>query len=62
MGLRRIARRGLLIAAATLCAISAAHAEDWLPVTPEELHLTEEPSAPKAAAIYLYRQVDRNDS
>src|ERR1700722_15401022 len=59
--IRRIARRGFLIAAASLCAIAAAHADDWVPVTPEELHLTDEPAAPKASAIYLYRQVDRSD-
>jgi hypothetical protein len=51
-----------LVAAVTVCAIAAAHAHDWLPVTPEDLHSTEEPAAPKAPAIYLYRQVDRNDS
>jgi hypothetical protein len=40
-----------------------AHAgEDWLPVAPEELKMTAEPKAPGAPAIYLYRQVDRNDS
>lgn len=38
------------------------HAADWLPVTPEELRLTSEPKAPGAAAIYLYRQVDRDDT
>jgi hypothetical protein len=59
--IRRIARRGLVIAAASLCAIAAAHADDWLPVTPEELRLTDEPAAPKASAIYLYRQIDRSD-
>lgn len=37
------------------------HAADWLPVTTEDLQLTSEPKAPGAAAIYLYRQVDRSD-
>jgi hypothetical protein len=59
MGLRRGALRGLWIAAASLCAIVAAHADDWLPITAEDLQLTDEPAAPKAPAIYLYRQVDR---
>ena len=36
-------------------------AEDWQPVTPEELKMTSEPAAPGAPAIYLYRQVDRDD-
>jgi hypothetical protein len=38
-----------------------ARAADWLPVAPEELQMKSEPKAPKAAAIFLYRQVDRND-
>jgi hypothetical protein len=37
-------------------------ADEWQPITPEELKMTSEPLAPGAAAIYLYRQVDRNDS
>jgi hypothetical protein len=39
-----------------------AYAEDWLPVSPEELQMNSEPKAPKAPAIYLYRQVDRDDN
>lgn len=35
--------------------------DDWLPITPEELKMTSEPKAPGAPAIYLYRQVDRDD-
>jgi hypothetical protein len=38
-----------------------AGAADWPPVTPDELQMTGEPLAPKAPAIYLYRQVDRDD-
>jgi len=38
-----------------------AHADDWLPVTPDELKMTSEPKAPGVPAIYLYRQVDRDD-
>jgi Domain of Unknown Function with PDB structure (DUF3857) len=37
------------------------HADDWLPITQEELKMTSEPKAPGAPAIYLYRQVDRDD-
>src|SRR5262252_3073720 len=40
----------------------SAYAADWLPVSPEELQMTSEPKAPKAAAIFLYRQVDRDDT
>src|SRR5258705_9390772 len=32
------------------------------PVSPDELKLTSEPQAPGAAAILLYRQVDRDDN
>jgi hypothetical protein len=35
--------------------------DDWLPVDPAELKMTTEPKAPGAPAIYLYRQVDRDD-
>ena len=38
-----------------------AWADDWLPVTPDELHMTSEPKAPRAPAIYLDYQVDRDD-
>jgi uncharacterized protein DUF3857 len=39
----------------------ASSGDEWLPVTPEELKMTSEPKAPGAPAIYLYRQVDRDD-
>lgn len=45
-----------------LFGLPAAHADDaWLPVSPEELQMESEPKAPGASAIYLYRQVDRDD-
>ena len=37
-------------------------AEDWQPIVPEDLAMTSEPKAPGAAAIYLYREVDRDDT
>jgi hypothetical protein len=37
-------------------------AEDWQPVSAEDLQITRVPQAPTAAAIYLYRQVDRDDA
>ena len=46
----------LLIAAAPPCM-----AVEWRPVTADELKMTSEPAAPKAPAIYLYVQVDRDD-
>jgi Domain of Unknown Function with PDB structure (DUF3857)/Transglutaminase-like superfamily len=36
-------------------------AGDWPPISPEELKTVEEPLAPGAPAIILYRQVDRDD-
>lgn len=36
--------------------------DEWLPIDPAELKMTSEPQAPGAPAIYLYRQVDRDDN
>ena len=42
--------------------LPAAHAgDDWQPINPEELKMTSEPAAPGAMAIYLFREVDRDD-
>ena len=43
-----------------LCSAQARSA-DWLPVTPEELQMTQEPKAPGAPAIYLYREEVHDD-
>ena len=43
-------------------AAGPARAIDWLPVTQDELQLKSVPEAPGAPAIYLYEQVDRDDS
>jgi transglutaminase-like putative cysteine protease len=56
-GFRLVTLAALLSLALTM----PARAADWLPVTPEELQMKSEPKAPKAAAIFLYRQVDRDD-
>ena len=48
--------------AAVLGAAPAAQAESWLPIDPAELAMTAETKAPKAPAIFLYRQVDRDDN
>ena len=39
-----------------------AKADEWQPISPEELKMTGLAEAPGAPAVYLYRQVDRNDS
>jgi len=36
--------------------------DEWQPISQEELKMTSVPEAPGAPAIYLYRQVDREDS
>ena len=50
-----------LPAVASLAIACVAWADGWLPVTPDELHMTSEPKAPRAPAIYLDYQVDRDD-
>ena len=50
----------LLIAAAGLA--PPAFGDDWQPIAPEDLKMTAEPKAPGAAAIILYRQIDRDDN
>lgn len=39
----------------------ACASDPWQPISPDELKMTVEPKAPGAPAIYLYRQVDRDD-
>jgi hypothetical protein len=56
----RIAIFLLLVYPALLFAGSSSR-EEWLPIAPEELKMTSEPKAPGAPAIYLCRQVDRDD-
>src|SRR5882757_1489027 len=59
--LRRTLLSFLLCLLFTFTEILRGYAGDWLPVTQEELKMTREPKAPGAPAIYLYRQVDRDD-
>jgi hypothetical protein len=59
--LQGIARLGALAALLSLAITLPAHADEWQPVSPEDLQMKREPKAPTAAAIYLYRQVDRDD-
>jgi hypothetical protein len=48
--------------ALALSVVIPAFSEDWQPIAPEELKMTSEPMAPGASAVYLYRQVDRDDT
>ncbi len=56
---RLLAAAGIAVA---LLTPTGANAEDWQPLTPEELQLTSEAKAPRAPAIYLYHRVDRDDT
>jgi len=51
----------LLILAAALTSPTPAQAVGFQPVSPDELKMLSEAKAPGAAAIILYRQVDRDD-
>jgi hypothetical protein len=51
----------ILVGAAAYRVRPSSAADEWLPISPEELKMTSAPEAPGAPAIYLYRQVDRND-
>jgi len=54
--------RGMFVALVFCACASPVRADDWLPISPEELKMTSEPHAPGAPAILLYRQVDRDDN
>ncbi len=52
----------LILIFSTIFSGSARAGDEWLPIDPAELKMTSDPKAPGAPAIYLYRQVDRDDS
>lgn len=64
MRLRRVViiTTAVLGLAAGYRAIRPATADEWQPISPDELKMTSLPEAPGAPAIILYRQVDRDDS
>ena len=51
-----------LVGAAAMLKTGTVSGDDWKPISPEELKMTSLPEAPGAPAVYLYRQVDRDDS
>jgi hypothetical protein len=59
--LRRCVLAAVLLIGVGIALSPATDADDWLPISPDELKMTAEPKAPGASAIYLYRQVDRSD-
>ena len=63
MSLRRLALIAVLILlGAMVYRVGSSNADEWLPISPEELKMTSDAAAPGAPAIILYRQVDRDDS
>jgi Domain of Unknown Function with PDB structure (DUF3857)/Transglutaminase-like superfamily len=52
----------LLFVLASVRRVPQVSGEEWQPISSEELKMTSVPEAPGAPAVYLYRQVDRNDS
>jgi hypothetical protein len=36
--------------------------DDWLPITPEDLTLKDNPAVPGSKAMILYRAIDRDDA
>ncbi len=54
-------RRWILFCLFTLLTSVCWSADDWLPISTEELKMMSEPKAPGAPAVFLYRQVERDD-
>ena len=52
----------LLAVAGVRQAKTVSAGDEWQPISQEELKMTSVPEAPGAPAVYLYRQVDRDDS
>ena len=52
----------VLLAVFAFSSRRAAVADEWQPVSPEDLKMTSYAKAPGAPAIILYREVDRDDS
>ena len=52
----------LFVGAAVRRAQPVIAGDEWQPISQEELKMTSVPEAPGAPAVYLYRQVDRDDS
>jgi transglutaminase-like putative cysteine protease len=52
----------LLVFVGALLGMRAVSADDWQPISGDELKMTSLPEAPGAPAVILYRQVDRDDN
>jgi hypothetical protein len=63
VNLRRLAViTAVILLGAAVYRGGSSSADEWLPISPEELKMTGVPEAPGAPAVILYRQVDRDDS
>ena len=51
-----------IVALAAVRSTRTVEADDWLPISQDELKMTSLPEAPGASAVILYRQVDRDDN
>src|SRR3984957_16112838 len=51
-----------IVALAAVRSTRTVEADDWLPISQDELKMTSVPEAPGASAVILYRQVDRDDN
>jgi hypothetical protein len=61
--LRRLAViTAVILLGTAMYRVGRSSADEWLPISPEELKMTGVPEAPGAPAVILYRQVDRDDS
>jgi hypothetical protein len=60
LAVRRVLLQGACAFLLLICA--TAHAEDWQPISQDELHMKSTPKAPSAPAIFLYREVNRDDN
>ena len=56
----RLLAAGLLLVG--VASLPAAGKDDWLPITPEELALKDNPASPGSAAMILYREASFDDS
>ena len=59
---QRVVRLGALCALVSFACPAFSATDEWQPISPEDLQIKRVPEAPTAAAICLYRQVDRDDT
>jgi transglutaminase-like putative cysteine protease len=59
---RRQVSVAVALALTSLLWIRGVDADEWQPISPDELKMTKLPEAPGAPAVILYRQVDRDDN